>query len=435
MRLKQILIGATSALALTSLSSAAFAGAVTSKEEIAVSTTGGGIKIESDNGNTFQFGGVIQYDFDNYDGLYNAGTADPADIGDSGNESEWRRTRLTAKGTKGENWGYKLTVDIDDDAEEASVDEAWVKYAGLNNVDLIVGRLKAPFGLEELVSDKYISTIERSAIYEVGNFLSGKPDFAFAAQGSWNNFSGQVHLIDEGEEDDDSSDSFSIAARIANRILFGTQENKPHFAHFGAAYAVRDFGNAGSAMDFRSRLAVHTIGDRPTAGNDVVVEDADQFGLEAAYINGPLSLQSEYLMADFDGESSSVAGSDVDVDGFYVAATYTLTGESRGYKSSTNKFDKIKPKNNLGAWELVAKYENGEIDIDNNPNGDAEYDVLTLGVNWYPNTNVRFSLNYLMTDTDNFQFGGSGGGLGNPTLESLGEDDGDAISFRTQYVF
>ncbi len=435
MRLKQILIGATSAIALTSLSSAAFAGAVTSKEEIVVSTTGGGIKIESDDGNTFQFGGVIQYDFDNYDGLYNAGTADPADIGDSANESEWRRTRLTAKGTKGENWGYKLTVDIDDDAEEASVDEAWVKYAGLNNVDLIVGRLKAPFGLEELVSDKYISTIERSAIYEVGNFLSGKPDFAFAAQGSWNNFSGQVHLIDEGEEDDDSSDSFSIAARIANRILFGTQENKPHFAHLGAAYAVRDFGNAGSAMDFRSRLAVHTISDRPTAGNDVVVEDADQFGLEAAYINGPLSLQSEYLMADFDGESSSVAGSDVDVDGFYVAATYTLTGESRGYKSSTNKFDKIKPKNNLGAWELVAKYEDGEIEIDNIPSGDAEYDVLTLGVNWYPNTNLRFSLNYLMTDTDNFQFGGSGGGLGNPTLESLGEDDGDAISFRTQYVF
>ena len=432
MRHIQNLISVICTIVITNIGSVAFAGAVTSKEELAVSTTGGGIKIKSDNGNSFQFGGVIQYDFDNYDGLYNANTADPADIGNSANESEWRRTRLTAKGTKGENWGYKLTVDIDDDNQEASVDEAWIKYAGLTNVDLIIGRLKTPFGLEELISDKYISTIERSAIYEVGNFLSGKPDFQIAAQGSWNNFSGQLHLIDEGAEDDDSSDSFSIAARIANRIVFGSQDDKPHFAHLGAAYAVRDFGNEGSAMDFRSRLAVHAIGDRATAGNDVVVENADQFGLEAAYINGPLSLQSEYLMADFDGEDT---GPDVDVDGYYIAATYTLTGESRGYKSTTNKFDKIKPKNNLGAWELVAKYEDGEVDIDNNPNGDAEYDILTLGVNWYPNTNVRFSLNYLMTDTDNFQFGGSGGGLGNPTLESLGEDDGDAISFRTQYVF
>ena len=417
-------MGATSAIVITSVSTVVFAGAVTSKEEIAVSTTGGGIKIKSDNGNSFQFGGVIQYDFDNYDGLYNANTADPANIGDSANESEWRRTRLTAKGTKGENWGYKLTVDIDDDNQEASVDEAWIKYAGLNNVDLFIGRLKAPFGLEELISDKYISTIERSAIYELGNFLSGKPDFQIGAHGVWNNLTGQLHLIDEGEEDDDSSDTFSIAARIANRFMIGAQETKNHFAHLGVAYAVRDFGNEGSSMNFRSRFAAHSISDRPTAGTERI-GDGDQFGLEGAYVNGPFSLQSEYLMADYDGEG---ADSDVDVDGFYITTTYTLTGESRGYKSSTNKFDKIKPKNSLGAWELVAKYEDGEIDIDNNPNK-AKYDAMTLGVNWYPNTNIRFSLNYLTTDTDNFTSDGI------TTLESLGEDDGDVISFRSQYVF
>ena len=437
MRYKLFLLGLASSITFFGFNSAVFAGAVTSKEELAISTTGGGIKVKSDHGNTFQFGGLIQYDFDSYDGLYNANPT-PADIsnrGDSANESEWRRTRLTAKGSKGKHWAYLFTVDIDDAADEASIDEAWIKYAGLSNVDLIVGRLKAPFSLEELTSDKWVSTVERAAIYEVGNFLTGKPDFQVAAQGHWNNFSSQLHLIDEGEEDDDSSDAFSVAARIANRFLFGDQGNKTHFAHIGAAYAVRDFGNMGSSMDFRSRLAVHTIGDRPTAGNDVVVEDADQFGLEGAYVNGPFSLQAEYLRADFDRESSSLAGADVEVDGFYVVATYMLTGESRGYISSTSNFDKPKPKGPMGAWEAVVKYEDGEVDIDTNPLGDAEYDITTLGVNWYPNTNLRFSLNYLMTDADNFQFGDDGGGLGNPTLESLGEDDGDAVSFRAQYVF
>ncbi|MGH1536883.1 MAG: OprO/OprP family phosphate-selective porin [Gammaproteobacteria bacterium] len=431
MRLKQFLICSSSAIALISFGPVAFAGAVTSKEEIAISTTGGGIKIKSDNGNTFQFGGFIQYDFDSYDGAYNAGTADPADIGNSANESEWRRTRITAKGSRGKNWAYDFTIDIDDDAEEASVDAASIRYKGFNNTELILGRLKTPFSLEELTSDKWVSTIERAAIYEVGNFLSGKPDFQFAVHGNWDNLSAQLHFIDEGEEDDDSSDAFSLAARIANRFLIGNQETKTHFAHLGIAYAARDFGNEGSSMDFRSRLTAHTIGDRPTAGNDVVVKNADQFGLEAAYVNGPFSLQGEYLTADFDGENS---GPDVDVDGFYALVTYMLTGESRGYKTSNSKFDKPKPKNNLGAWELVAKYEDGEVDIDSQAN-EAEYDILTLGVNWYPNTNLRFSLNYLMTETDNFQFGGSGGGLTNPTLESLGEDDGDAVSFRAQYAF
>jgi len=426
-RLKQILIGATCAITLFSFSSTIFAGAVTSKENIAVSTTGGGIKIKSDNGNSFQFGGFIQYDFDSYDGLYNAGTADPADIGDSANESEWRRTRISAKGTRGENWAYDFTIDIDDDANEASVDAASIRYKGFKNTQLILGRLKAPFGLEELTSDKWVSTIERSAIYGVGNFLSGKPDFQFAAHGNWDNLSGQIHFIDEGEEDDDSqndsSDAFSIAARIANRFLIGDQETKPHFAHLGAAYAARDFGNEGSSMNFRSRLGAHTISNRPTAGT-TRVGDADQFGLEAAYVNGPFSLQGEYLTADFDGEGT---GADVDVDGFYALVTYMLTGEARGYKTSSSKFDKPKPKNSFGAWELVAKYEDGEVDIDSQPN-ESEYDILTLGVNWYPNTNLRFSLNYLMADADNFEVGGT-------SLEALGEDDGDAVSFRAQYAF
>jgi len=418
-RLKQFLIVAASAITLVSLSSVAFGGAVTSKEELSVSTTGGGIKIKSDNGNSFQFGGFIQYDFDNYDGAYNLGSD-----GDSANESSWRRTRIFTKGTRGKNWAYDFTIDIDDDGESASVDAASIRYKGFNNVDLIVGRLKAPFGLEELTSDKWVSTIERAAIFGLGNFLSGKPDFQLAAHGSWNNFTGQLHFIDEGEDDDDSSDAFSVAARIANRFLIGAQETKSHFAHLGAAYATRDFGNDGSDMNFRSRFGANTINDRPTAGT-ITVEDGDQFGLEAAYVNGPFSLQGEYMMADYDGEGLAP---DVDVDGFYVAATYTITGEPRGYKSSTSKFDKIKPKNNLGAWEVVARYEDGEVDIDDNPNGDAEYDILTLGLNWYPNTNVRFSLNYLMTELENFTFGGD-------TLEALGEDDGDAVSFRAQYAF
>ena len=430
MRRILFLIGLAGLIGFFALNTTVLAGAVTSDENISISTTGGGVKIKSDNGNTFQFGGFIQYDYDNYDGAYNAGNG-----GDTGSESEWRRTRITAKGTRGKNWAYDFTIDINDDDEEASVDSASIRYKGFDNLELILGRLKAPFSLEELTSDKWVSTIERAAIYEVGNFLSGKPDFQAAVHGNWNNLSAQLHFIDEGEEDDDGNDAYSVAARIANQFLIGDQGDKTHFAHLGAAYAVRDFGNEGSAFDFRSRLAVHTIGDRPTAGNDVVVEDADQFGLEGAYVNGPFSLQGEYLMADFDGESGDPAGNDVDADGFYIGATYTLTGESRGYKSSSGKFDKLKPKKPIGAWELVAKYEDGEVDIDNNPNGDAEYDITTLGVNWYPNTNVRFSLNYLMTDTENFQFGGSGGGLGNPSLDAIGEEDGDAISLRGQYVF
>ncbi len=436
MRRRIFLVGVISLITFFGMCSAIHAGAVTSKEELVISTTGGGLKVKSDNGNSFSLRGFIQYDFDYYDGAYNAGVTDP---GDSGSESEWRRTRITAKGTRGKDWAYDFTIDVDDDAAEASIDSASIRYTGFNNLQLILGRLKVPVSLEQLTSDKWVTTIERSAIYSFGNFLRGKPDFQVGVHGMWDNLSAQLHLIDEGEEDNDESDTYSVAARVANRFLFGNQEEKTHFAHLGASYAVRDFGNEGTDQNFRSRFTVHTIGARPTAGNDVLVEDADQFGLEGAYTYGPISLQGEYLMADFDAADDDLdpdtIEADVESEGYYVLGSYFLTGESRGYKTSNSKFDKPKPKRSIGAWEVFAKYEDGEVDIDDNPNGDGKYDITTLGLNWYPNTNVRFSLNYLMFDSDNLQFGGGGDGFDNPTLDSLGEEDGDAISFRAQYAF
>ena len=72
MRLKQFLIAAINVITFASISSSVFAGAVTSKEEIAISTTGGGISVNSSNGNSFKLGGRIMYDYDYYDGAYNS---------------------------------------------------------------------------------------------------------------------------------------------------------------------------------------------------------------------------------------------------------------------------------------------------------------------------------------------------------------------------
>ena len=416
------MIATTSAITLFGFSTAAFAGAVTSKEEIAISTTGGGIKIKSDNGNTFSIGGRIMYDYDSYDGAYNADFD-----GDNGSESEFRRTRVNVKGTSGKNWAYKLTVDIDEG--EAEVDTGYLKYQGFENVDLLLGRLKAPAGLEELTSSKWISTVERTITTSDFGILSGKPDFQFQAQAHGGNFFGQLAFIDEGNEDADTADAYSWALRAGGHFPFG-EEN--HFLHAAASYADRDFGDEGT-IGFETEGAVHALsGDiKVQDDDDFEVDDADQFGVELAYVNGPFSAQGELWTAGFDGDingAGDVADTDVDVDAYYLLLSYFLTGESRGYKGKVGKFDKVKPKGPSGAWELVAKYEDGEIDPDNQAD-ESEYEVLTLGVNWYATNNVKFMLNYLDIDTDNFD---SEDGV---ALDALGEEDGNAVSFRAQYAF
>ena len=72
----------------------------TDGENITLSTTGGGMKLKSDNGNSFRFGGRLQLD---YDGI------------DDWNEVQWRRTRITAEGTVKKDWAYHLTINVSDE--------------------------------------------------------------------------------------------------------------------------------------------------------------------------------------------------------------------------------------------------------------------------------------------------------------------------------
>lgn len=398
-------LGLGSLVAVFCWGTTAFAGAVTSKEEIKISTTGGGIKIKSNNGNSFAIGGRIMYDYDSYDGLWNYGND-----GDSASESEFRRTRVTLKGTSGKSWAYKMTLDIDGNEGGAEVDTAYLAYKGLGLGKVMIGRFKAPFGLEEQTSSKWISTIERSS---APGFLAGKPPFQLALHGHGGPLFYQLAIIDDDDEDDDGSDAYSLATRVGAHMPIG----EGSFMHLAGSFASRDFGD-GAMKRFRTRVGVHTISSRPIDFKDIGVDDADQYGLEGAVVMGPLSLQGEYRQADFDAGEGDKA-SDVDVESSYIQASYILTGESRGYKGKSGKFDKVKPKGPMGAWELVAKYEDGEIDIDMEPN-EAEYELMTLGINWYANKNVKLMLNYLDADTDN---------TGND------EEDGDAVSFRAQYVF
>ncbi|MEJ2116189.1 MAG: porin, partial [Gammaproteobacteria bacterium] len=300
---------------------------------------------------------------------------------------------------------------------------------GFENVDLLLGRLKAPAGLEELTSSKWISTVERTVTTSDFGILSGKPDFQAQAQAHFGNFFGQLALIDEGNEDIDTKDTYSWALRAGMHFPLG-EDN--HFLHAAASYADRDFGDEGT-IGFETEGAVHALpGDIKVQDDaDFEVDDADQLGFELAYVNGPFSAQGELWSASFDGDTNGagdISDTDVDVDSYYLLLSYFLTGESRSYKGGVGKFDKVKPKENKGAWELVAKYEDGEIDPDNQAD-ESEFEILTLGVNWYATNNVKFMLNYLDIDTDNFD---SEDGT---SLDVLGEEDGNAISLRAQYAF
>ena len=267
------------------------------KEDITISTTGGGIKVKSSKGNQFKIGGRLMFDYDSYDDFWDSDDADDTEI---------RRSRITLSGKSGKHWSYKFTADIDHEGEGASVDTGYLKYSS-KPMYAMLGKHKRPGMLEERTSSKWVSTIERSIINELSGAVIGKPDFGgfsvgFATKGDMP-MSGAVGVYDDQVDDpDDGGNVYGVGARFSIMPKFGDDS----FLHAGASFYTVDY--KGNTHRMRTRMGVHTTG-RPFETDSHASDDVDQFGVELAYVNGPFSLQGEFMNVESEGTNNNACGS------------------------------------------------------------------------------------------------------------------------------
>jgi phosphate-selective porin OprO/OprP len=422
---------AASALALA-VSAQAFAGTVTTDGADIVVKTKGGLEVgTTDKEFSFKINGRLQADADSFDGFYTQN-------GNRADETYFRRARLEISGVAFTDWAYTFNRNFSDSA--SNWDELSIHYNGWKPVQLSVGRINPTFGLEEAVSSKWITAIERSAIYDLAPWLNshenGEGIRLRATLGDM--FHGEVGgYRQNGNQDEDGQNNTTFVARA---VLAPIVQDK-QVLHLGLNYATREV-EEGFDDSIRSRLSVRGTSEDSVNGNrgtfgGAALDGTDQaWGAEAAYMIGPFSIQGEYLARTADGDAVANGNdNDLEASGYNVQVAYTLTGESRSYKLDGGKFDKIKPENKqIGAWEVFYRYD--DITVDETAAAPSNAGLLgltaetaeasakthTVGVNWYANEAVKVSANYLKTNVDDI-------------VNAAGDDDGDAISLRAQYVF
>ena len=387
-----------------------------SKSGLTINTSGGGIKIKSGS-QKFSIGGRLMMDYDSMDSGHQTENKSFSDM-------EWRRTRINIKGSVNKHWSYKATYDFNSEKDSANLDEGYIKYDSKKGFYITAGKTKADMMLEQRTSSKWISTIERgllNAMNEKVNYLVGKPgDGAGIKLGFYNKenrISGALSVFDAYKNDTD--DDNDMIWHTTARLHYSPKLGKNNFAHFGVSYGIADY--KGESANASLQLGVHQ-GDKTTLA-DAAAGDITNIGVEAAYVKGPFSVQAEY----FDNETELENGSKgYEWDGYYGQLSYILTGETRGYKWKGAKFDKVKPKGNMGAVEFVLRYE--DISIDDADEGtvaasEVDVDRTVIGVNWYVNKTVKFMANYSSVSMDNEVNPGS-------TSEDL-----DSFQLRAQYAF
>jgi phosphate-selective porin OprO/OprP len=348
----------------------------------------------ADGAYSFKVGGFAQVD---------AGVFQD-DVRDHPDGTNVRRARLSATGTLAKDFKYKIENDfaVTPNTTTSSLIDIYLEYAGFENVSIMAGQFKEPFGMEVLTSDLFTTFMERASILAFApdrNIGLAVSTYGDSPMGNWSatvgGFNGNAGTASTDDE----------ARDLTGRLTFAPFAGKTEVLHFGVAGSHRIPDSASDTMRFSSRPETRlTSSQSVDTGNISGVDSVDLIGFEAAGVYGPFSLQGEYMMAAVDRRTGLT---DEDFSGYYAEASYFLTGESRNYVASQGKFDRVTPKwpfslkgDGWGAWQVGARW--GEINLDDNTIRGGRMKDVTLGLRWLPTANIAFAVNYVRADTDAF---------------------------------
>ncbi len=332
-----------------------------------------------------------------------------------------RRGRLGVEGQFDKKWKYKAEIEFGRNNENVWK-SALVEYAG-KKFSVILGQDKAVAPLEEKTSSRYITFNERAGIhsaFDTGPYIAGVYVLGGGANYSWSFGVGGDDI--SNSESVGREEAFQLLARATWAPLFDKSPEGLHLLHVGGFLRQRDRGGDG-LFQYRARPAALGVDDR-TIDTGAIGDEDTTYGVEAAYVLGPFSLQSELMQVN----TTRANGVDASLTGGYLDAIWNVTGESRDYRGGTGEFSRAVPAASLasggpGLVQVAARAE--VVDLTDEITKGGSQTGYTLGVNWFPAAYVGFKLNYGYTDISR----------DGTTANVLGSRSGEAqvVSFRTQF--
>ena len=371
----------------------------------------------NDNSNFIRFRGTLHVDNRVFGGESVAETADTFIL---------RRVRPTFEGTFGGIYDFRFTPDFG--GGKSIIVDAYAAARFNPGFVVTAGKFKPPVGLERLQSGADIRFIERGLPTnlvpnrDLGVQFSG--DFSGGA------FSYQLGYFN-GVTDGQSSDNLATpdvevdsAGDYAARVFFQPFINSDNFnlrglgIGIGSTWVDVDGTAANTALSayrspgqqsvfaYRANTATGTTPNNATYANGERLRLAPQF----YYYRGSFGVLGEYTQVEQD-VSRDVGGTTLSdsltTSAWQVQLSWFASGEEEAFRGFTPGSTWQPGKPGLGAFEIVARYH--ELDVDDDAftgGGNSFANPLTavtketaygVGVNWYPWNTVKLSLNYELT--------------------------------------
>ena len=342
----------------------------------------------------------------------------------------WRRAQLTIEGSWGPLLAFRLTPELAGDS--VTLLDAWADLRFSPAATLRIGKTKAPVGLERLQASNATEAIELGFPSELapgrdigvqlqGEVAKGTVSYVVGA------YNGTVDGRDAATTNPDNNFEF------AGRVFVEPWKNAAN------ALSGLGFGIAGSQGD-KEGTGNNFLPRYRTPGQvqffnyrSAVIADGEQtrWSPQAYYYRNAFGLLGEYISSKQEVRLPTTGAREaIDNRAWQLLAGFVLTGEDAGYRGVARPNHPFTVGSaGWGAWELVARY--GELEIDEDafpvfadPNAVAQRaKSWALGVNWYLTGNFKLVANYTQTDFD----GGAAAGAD--------REDEKAFFTRAQFSF
>jgi phosphate-selective porin OprO and OprP len=358
---------------------------------------------------------LLQYDY----GYFAQGRGAPAvDLSSGGN---FRRAQIGVTGTAWRVWSYNFTFDFGGNGLEnpGYIYNAYIQYDGLKPFGFRIGAYTPAGGLEDQTGSADLIFLERPAVVDAARNIAGAPGrSAVSIFAQDTNYFVSASLT--GDKVNTGATRALNAAPFDEQIAFVGRAswlavNSPDIKWLldaGLTHVFKPADSVAGSVAVPGVLNNFNLAGGPdlaidttrtvTTGN-MDVDTVTQYNFESAAEYDALYLQGGWF--NFHVERRNTAIPSPDFSGWYVAATWSLTGETHPYDAATASFRQIRPVQGLGsggigAWEIKARYSHFDLDFDPLATAAAGaitggvQDVWTVGLNWYATNGVRFALDY-----------------------------------------
>ena len=319
----------------------------------------------------WEVSGYLMLDTDEY----RQTLSDATEVDES--ESEIRRLRSELSFSI-LNWEGEVQFQFEDDAD---VQDANLTYKGFDGLDLKIGRMKIPTGMENDLSSRHLTLIERSVASEQTSL--GRGNGLLLESGS-KQYGWKLGFFDNSDWNDEVQDT-------ALRVYWSPINKKKRQLHLGFHGSVRDWKNGGYRL--RSNGELNTT-DSEVVSPSLHPKKIHQNGIELAYQQWGVIAQLEYTHQDIQVQPS-INESNTEYQFLQYQIAWLPFGQHRRYREGL--FKRVSGKSGLTKIEFVVRQS--EVDgFDNNAG--SLIDTSSIGINWYCYKDTKLMVNYIETELE-----------------------------------